>query len=239
MTCCILIPVYRHVQPLARVLAQIAAYRVPCIVVDDHNEPPLADQPPWVDVLRLPVHSGKGVACVEGARRADAQGFSHVILMDADDQHDSGDIPRMMDLMRAHPQAMILGRPLFDASAPWSRRFGRLISNAWAWIETLSFDIKDSLFGYRLIPLAPFLKIAAGAPLGQRMDFDPDLVVRLFWAGVPVVTFDTRVRYPEDGISNFNLRRDNLRLICLHTRLFFGMLFRLPQLLRRHWMPSA
>jgi glycosyltransferase involved in cell wall biosynthesis len=240
--CCILIPVYRHMKPLARVLAQIEPYQVPCFLVDDHNEPSLAETlaqelagRSWITVIRLSVHSGKGVGCVEGARRAAAQGFTHAIMMDADGQHDSGDIPRMMNLMRATPRGMILGRPIFDASAPFSRRFGRLISNSWVWLETLSFDIKDSLFGFRCIPLAPFLKIAADVPLGRRMDFDPDLDVRLFWAGVPAVTFDSKVRYPADGVSNFNLRRDNLRLVSLHTRLFFGMLWRFPSLVKRHW----
>jgi hypothetical protein len=109
-----------------------------------------------------------------------------------------------------------------------------LISNAWVWLETLSFEIKDSLFGFRLIPLAPFLKITARVQLGKRMDFDPDMVVRLFWEGVSVVNFDTQVLYPADGLSNFNLWRDNLRLTRLHTRLFFGMLARLPRLIKRH-----
>jgi len=169
---------------------------------------------------------------VEGGRRAFARGFTHAIFMDADGQHDSGDVPQMVKLMRENPQAMILGRPVFDASAPLGRRFGRWVSNVWAWIETLSFEIKDSLCGYHCIPLAPFIKVAATARLSQRMDFDPDMLVRLFWERVPVVTFDTRVRYPMGGVSNFNVWRDNLRLTTLHTRLFFGMLIRLPRLLK-------
>jgi len=243
LRCCLMIPVFRHMQPLIHVLEALDAQPLPCFIVDDHNEPPLAEAlakelagRPWITVLRLPVHSGKGIACVEGCRQAYAQGFTHAIFMDADGQHDSDDIPRMLALMRQHPHAMILGRPVFDVSAPAGRRFGRLLSNVWAWIETLSFQIKDSLFGYRLVPLAPFINVAANVQLGKRMDFDPDMVVRLFWEGVPVVSFDTHVSYPPGGVSNFNLWRDNVRLSWLHTRLFFGMLKRFPGLVKRHWV---
>jgi hypothetical protein len=99
----------------------------------------------------------------------------------------------------------------------------------------LSFDIKDSLCGFHCLPLGPFIKIASKVQLGKRMDFDPDILVRLFWERVPVVTFDTRVRYPSDGTSNFHMVRDNAALCWLHTRLFFGMLLRSPALLQNRW----
>jgi hypothetical protein len=63
------------------------------------------------------------------------------------------------------------------------------------------------------------------------MDFDPEIAVRLVWAGLPVVGVPTRVRYFAGGVSHFNLFRDNVCLIWLHVRLFLGMLRRLPQLL--------
>jgi glycosyltransferase involved in cell wall biosynthesis len=240
--CCVIIPVFRHAQPLLSVLRELEKYGLPCFLVDDGNENPLQEalkaelaQWPWVRVLRLTMHGGKGAACMEGCRAAYASGFSHAIFIDADDQHEVQDISNILVLLRQHPEAMILGRPVFDRSAPLKRRFGRIVSNVWVWIETLSFDIQDSLCGFRCFPLKPLLEIAADAPLGCRMDFDPDIVVRLFWKGIPVVNFDTRIRYPTDGISNFRLLRDNGALFWLHTRLFFGMILRIPLLASRHW----
>ena len=240
--CCVIIPVYRHAEPLVNVLRQLEKYGLPCFLVDDCNEVPLKDALAtelagwsWVKVLRLATHGGKGVACMEGCRVAHESGFSHAIFIDADDQHEVHDMSCVLDLTQQHPQAMILGSPVFDQSAPLKRRIGRIVSNVWVWIETLSFDIKDSLCGFRCLPLIPLLKVASRVQLGRRMDFDPDIVVRLFWQGVPVVNFDTRIRYPPRGISNFHLMRDNGALFWLHTRLFFGMLIRSPFLLIRHW----
>ena len=65
------------------------------------------------------------------------------------------------------------------------------------------------------------------------MDFDPEIAVRLVWAGVPVRNVATRVRYYADGISHFALLADNARISWLHTRLVAGMLPRLPRLLAR------
>ncbi len=240
--CCVIIPVYRHVEPLVSVLSQLEKYGLPCFLVDDCNEVPVKDalstelaRWSWAKVLRLEKHSGKGMACMEGCRAAHSDGFSHAIFIDADDQHDIHDLSSILTLVHQHPQAMILGNPVFDRSAPMKRRIGRLVSNAWVWIETLSFDIKDSLCGYRCFPLDPLLKVAADVQIGRRMDFEPDTVVRLFWQGVPVVNFDTRIRYPPRGISNFHLMHDNGALFWLHTRLFFGMIIRSPFLLIRHW----
>ncbi len=236
---CIIIPVYCHADPLVQVLRRLESVALPCFVVDDGNESPLKEalefgRWPWVTALRLETHGGKSAACTEGARRASGMGFSHAIFVDADNQHAVEDIPRILELAIQHPDAMILGRPLFDGSAPFTRRFGRTLSNFWVWIETLSLEIEDSLCGFRCFPLTPFLKAASGAPFSGRMDFDPDIVVRLYWQGLPVINFDTHVLYPANGISNFNLWRDNVALFRLHTRHFFGMLLRIPSLLNRH-----
>ena len=190
--CCLIIPVYRHLQPLVQVLKRLDAYKLPCFIVDDWNEPSLKDalsaeldQRSWVQVFRLSTHEGKGAASLEGARQAYAQGFTHAIFMDADDEHDAGDIPRFIALVREHPKAMILAYPVFDRTAPAKRRFGRIVSNVWVWIETLSLDIKDSLYGYHNLPLAPLVHIDSKVRLGRRLDFDADVLVRLFWEGVP------------------------------------------------------
>src|SRR5436309_617404 len=105
--CCIIIPVYRHYEPLPSVLKRLEPYGLKCFLVDDGNGVPLGtalgteiNGRDWVSVLRMPVHGGKGAACVAGARLAQENGFSHAIFVDADDQHDVADIPRMLSLMR-------------------------------------------------------------------------------------------------------------------------------------------
>ncbi|MDU7097266.1 MAG: glycosyltransferase [Enterobacter sp.] len=82
-------------------------------------------------------------------------------------------------------------------------------------------------------------KLAAREPLGKRMDFDTEVMVRLYWQGNTSVFLPTRVTYPQDGLSHFDALKDNVRISLMHTRLFFGMLPRMPGLLfrrrRQHW----
>ncbi|MEN9357452.1 MAG: hypothetical protein RL695_1623, partial [Pseudomonadota bacterium] len=194
---------------------------------------------PLVRLFRLPKNSGKGVAVVRGLREAHAAGMTHGLQVDADGQHAIADVSRFLEAGQRNPAAVIAGQPIYDASAPASRRYGRFISHFWVWIETLSFAIGDSMCGFRLYPLAPTVALLERTAMPARMDFDTAIIVRLFWCGVPVVNQPTCVIYPPDGLSHFKLWRDNLRITRMHTRLFFGMLWRLPLLLwRRLVLPS-
>ena len=146
-------------------------------------------------------------------------GFSHAVQVDADGQHDLEDIPRFLDLAHKHPDALILGRPLFDATAPRARVLARRISTFWVGVETGRRIIEDPQCGFRVYPIAA--TIAAGAR-GNHMEFDQEIAVRMAWRNTFVVNVPTRVRYmpaEEGGISHFELFYDNLRITWLHTRL--------------------
>ena len=131
------------------------------------------------------------------------------------------------------PAAVIAGCPVYDASVPRGRLYGRYATHIWVWINTLSFDIRDSMCGFRVYPLASLLPLLDSVNIGRRMDFDSDVIVRLHWRGVPVLNQPTRVTYPQDGVSHFDLWNDNVRIFAMHARLFFGMLCRAPLLLWR------
>jgi hypothetical protein len=157
--------------------------------------------------------------------------------MDADGQHPADLIPAFMAASETQPYAMILGRPVFDADAPALRVRGRRISNWWTNLETFDGGIGDSLFGFRVYPIAPLLQIMLGRRWMRRFDFDAEAVVRLSWHGIEAVNRDAPVRYlsaAEGGVSHFNYYRDNLLLSGMHLRLFGGFLVRgLLRLLRR------
>jgi hypothetical protein len=183
--------------------------------------------------VRRAVNGGKGAAVMSGMDAAFADGLTHALQVDADGQHSLADIPGFLDASRADPEALICGVPAYDASVPKGRLYGRYATHVWVWIETLSFAIRDSMCGFRVYPLAPAHRLINEARLGTRMDFDIEVLVRLFWRGVRIINRPTRVIYPEGGISHFRLWRDNLRISWMHTRLVFGMLVRLPVLLAR------
>lgn len=196
----------------------------------------LAAADPGLTVLVRPSNGGKGAAVLVGLAAAASEGFTHVLTMDSDGQHPPERIGAFMAASAADPEAMILGEPVFDASAPAIRVKGRRISNWWANLETLGWGIHDSLFGFRVYPIAPLLALMRASRWMRRFDFDVEAVVRLSWAGVPARNLPARVRYftrAEGGVSHFNYVRDNVLLTSMHIRLFFGFVLRLPYLVVR------
>lgn len=187
-------------------------------------------------VLVLPRNVGKGAAVLHGIELAAAQGFTHALTMDSDGQHPAHLIPDFMAASQAQPAAMVLGVPVFAADAPRLRVNGRKVSNGWADLETLWAGIGDSLFGFRVYPIAPLREVMAGQRWMRRFDFDPEAVVRMCWRGVKPINLPATVRYfrpDEGGVSHFNYLRDNLLLSWMHGRLLLGFLLRLPLLIAR------
>lgn len=239
-----IIPIYNHKDTISDVVSRLAEHNLPIFIVDDGSNTAtqdalisLAAQQKLVRLCRLPHNGGKGAAVMHGLRQAFAAGHTHALQIDADGQHDLDDVPRFIEQSRIHPEAIISGRPLYDASAPASRRYGRYVTHFWVWVETLSFAIGDSMCGFRVYPLAPTVAVINDCRIPLRMEFDTEIIVRLFWKGLPVVNLPTRVIYPINGLSHFRLWQDNLRISWMHTRLCIGMLLRLPLLLWRKIAP--
>jgi len=230
-----LIGIYDHGGTIADVVGPLLAQGLPVLVVDDGSGEAtrtqlaeLVRREPSVRVVHLPVNGGKGAALIRGFAILGKEGFTHAVVLDADGQHATADVPRFLEAARLNPGALVLGDPIFDESAPKARLYGRRISRFWVHIETLSFAIADPLCGFRCYPLEATNAVVGSYRPRTRMDFDPEIAVRLAWWGAPMVNVPTRVRYPADGISHFNMLRDNARISWMHTRLFFGMLSRLP-----------
>jgi glycosyltransferase involved in cell wall biosynthesis len=202
---------------------------------------PLAAADPGLRVLELAANSGKGAAVLHGLRAAAAAGFTHALTMDADGQHPVVLVPEFMAASQAAPDALILGTPVFDASAPALRVRGRKVSNWWANLETLWGGIGDSLYGFRVYPIAPLVRVMARTRWMRRFDFDVEAAVKLVWAGLRPVNRPAPVRYlgPEEGgVSHFRYVRDNLLLSWMHLRLMLGFVARLPFLLARRIIGS-
>jgi glycosyltransferase involved in cell wall biosynthesis len=196
----------------------------------------MATTDPGLRIIELPQNRGKGAAVLEGLTAAAAAGFTHVLTMDSDGQHPAHCIPDFMQASARDPACMVLGKPVFDSEAPQLRVKGREISNWWANLETLWMGIGDSLFGFRVYPIAPLEQIMRSQRWMRRFDFDPEAVVRLAWAGVRPINLPAPVRYfrtDEGGVSHFRYFRDNRLLTWMHTRLFIGFLLRLPGLVVR------
>ncbi len=242
-----MVPVYDHAGALPQLVHALRSTGLTCWLVDDGSHAPCAqlveqlaaENSPWLRRLRLEVNEGKGAAVFAGLRAALAAGFTHAVQIDADLQHDPSHIARFVAAAERHPDAVINGVPQYDASVPAVRLHGRRITTVLVWLHTLSRQIADAMCGFRLYPIAPAVAVDDRTPIGHRMEFDADIIVRLFWAGTPVVNLPTPVTYPADGVSHFRMLADNVRMTSLHFRLFGGMLLRLPRLLPRRLAGKA
>jgi glycosyltransferase involved in cell wall biosynthesis len=237
---CVLIPCYEHGEPLRAVLESLEPYALPCLVVDDGSGArtlarldAIARDLPFVRVQRFSPNRGKGAVLKDGFRWAASLGFTHAVCLDADGQHDATAVPRFLDAMRKEPDALVLGEPIFDASAPRARIWARQLSRAAVWIATLSLEIRDPLCGMRGIPLAAALRVMRGADVGNRMEFDPKFAVLCVFDAMPIRNLPVRVVYPVGGLSHFDVGRDFPVMGATYLRLWLGMLARAPALLRR------
>ncbi len=234
---CIVVPVFNHGENAAALAKRLARFGLRTFMVNDGSDSPsraalhgLGDRHDWIQILDHPENRGKGAAVMTGLRAAHAHGYTHALQIDADGQHDADDIPRFLALAEENPKAVIVGCPEFDASAPKGRLIARYITHVWVWIETLSFTIRDSMCGFRVYPLEPVINLAEHVRLGRRMDFDPEILVRLHWEGLSIISRPTKVTYPVGGQSHFKLWHDNCLISWMHTRLVFGMLWRVARL---------
>ena len=237
---CILIPIYNNKDTIRDVLNSLEYLKLRCLIVDDGSDEPtrqvlrrIDEEMPWVSVIQRPSNGGKGAAMHTGFHTAAEHEYTHAVQIDADGQHNASDVPKFLEQARGAPDALILGKPVFDDNAPAARRYGRLVTTFWVYIETWSADIKDALCGYRCYPLGPVLQLYRETKIGAGMVFDTEIAVRLFWNDVRMINVETKVDYTKGGISHFKYLEDNLRISRLHTELFFGMLLRIPGLVSR------
>jgi len=235
-----LVPVYRHGKTAGLVVEQAAPFGLPVILVDDGNEAETkkileecAAKTPGLVLVRLEKNTGKGGAVTAGFEKAKELGLTHLLQIDADGQHDAKEIPFFLEESAQHPDMIICGLPQFDETAPKGRVKGRNISNFWAAVVTLSTELKDVLCGFRVYPVDTALRIAGHPFIDKRMGFDPEILVRLYWKKVYPLFYPIKVQYPRDGVSSFRMVRDNVRISWMFSRLFVGMLIRLPLLIIR------
>ena len=243
----VLIPSYNPGSIVVETVRAARQYWNPVWVVVDGStdESPallqdMAQNDDGLRILTLPRNNGKGAAVLHGLQQAKQLGYTHVLTMDSDGQHPATLIPTFMQASQEQPRAMVLGVPIFAADAPRARVYGRKISNFWAQFETLWHGIGDSLYGFRVYPIAPLMRIMQSQHWMRRFDFDPEAAVRMAWAVVPAYNIQAPVRYidtAQGGVSHFQYLRDNILLTWMHLRLLAGFIWRLPLLIYRKLRP--
>jgi predicted LPLAT superfamily acyltransferase len=240
----VLIPVYRHGATALDVVDQALELGFEVLVVDDGCDEATAQHlrqgcaSRGVTLLRHAKNMGKGMAVWTGMDELHLRGCTHAITVDADGQHHLPDALEFLKVLGQDPHGAVFGEPIFDESVPKARLHGRKVTQFFGRLEMRGNKIKDLLFGFRVYPLAPCLELFRKGKVGFRMDFDPEIAVRLAWSSCTIHNHPSPVRYFENGVSNFRMLRDNLRLSAMHTRLITSRILGtgIPQTERgHHW----
>jgi glycosyltransferase involved in cell wall biosynthesis len=242
MLICIVIPHFDHIDQFRVLLPELVDQKLPLVVVDDASPDQVFDElaqmldalAPESILIRHTDNIGKGGAVMTGLEAACEAGFTHAVQIDADGQHDVKSISQLISLSARHPNSIICGQPVFDESVSKFRFYARYITLFFTWLETLSTEIQDALCGFRLYPVKQTIALLKDSNSARRMAFDPEILVRAIWVDMPLCYVRVKVRYPKDGKSHFRYFRDNMEIFWMHTRLIFGMLIRLPRLVRRN-----
>jgi glycosyltransferase involved in cell wall biosynthesis len=234
------IPHYNHPTTIGVVANAMREMNIDCLIVDDGSDAvsqmALENlEKEGFQVLYRPKNGGKGAAVKDGIRYAKQHNYSHVLQVDADAQHQLSDSQKLLASAQAHPEATICAEPIYGADAPKSRLYGRKLTNFWLAINTLSLNMKDGMCGFRIYPVNITYTVIENERVGNFMDFDVEILVRLHRHDCPVIWVPTPVQYAQDGVSHFRPWKDNLLISKMHTRLFFSMLGQLPRLLKKRW----
>lgn len=232
---CALIPVYNNHMTLGNVVSSVQQYIKQIIIVDDGSDDgteTIVDElceesPDNIFIFHQRINTGKGAAIQIGLEMAQARGFTHALQIDADGQHNIADIPRFLELATESPSSFILGDPVFGRDIPAIRKHGRKLTQAMVALESASLQMPDAMCGFRIYPVAEICRLGK---LSQRMSYDPEVMIRAYWAGIPFRIVPTKVQYlsaEEGGVSHFRMLRDNALNVWIHTQLLLQSPFRL------------
>ncbi len=214
MNCCVVIPVYNSPY-IKEVVLDVLSLGYTIIVVNDGSDEKLDLDDLDVNLVEHAQNMGKGEAILSGAKKAKELGFECFVTMDADKQHISSEIKKLLD--NYQPNTIIIGNRDFSGDdVPNSSKFGRKFSNFWVGLET-SKILGDTQSGFRLYPID-----ILDLPLkNKRFDFEIEILVYHSHRCGKIKDVEVECYYPpvQERISHFDKVDDNIRLTILHTKL--------------------
>ncbi len=229
----VVIPLYNHGNTIREVVIRALAERneilTKVIVIDDGSKDQGIQNIQDLDVecISLSQNMGKGHALRLGAKTLLDAGFTHMISLDADNQHYPEDIPLFLQALEKNPNTFLVGARDFSVeNIPKSSRFGRVFSEFWMFVQT-GTRVSDMQSGFRAYPLQALLCL----PLKEnRYSFEIEVLVQAAWAGFAIADIPIQVLYQqgEERVSHFKAIADNVRISMLNTRLTIRALVPIP-----------
>ncbi len=227
----VLLPTRRLEAALAPLVEELLAAGIGAIILVDDGCP--ADDRPELDLLarkdsvylqRHAVNLGKGRALKTGMNffLTAFPEFSGLVTADADGQHSSADIVRVIEALLCAPQRAVLGCRSFGGETPLRSRFGNsltrlifhFVSGHW---------VSDTQTGLRAFPRALLPELMA-LP-GERYEYEMTLLAYLCRdAHVPIEVPISTIYIDDNSSSHFNPVRDSMRIYFVLLRFYVSSL---------------
>ena len=168
------IPAYNEAKHIAQIVEQTRQI-LPVLVIDDGSTDNTAElaEAAGAEVIRLSPNRGKGAAMRAGFSRALELGCEAVITLDADGQHNPREIDRFLEVYKAQPVDLIIGKRDFS-KMPLSRRLANT-AGRWLFSWAMKRPIPDNQSGYRLISRALIKELLDSTE--QGFEFEVEMLV--------------------------------------------------------------
>lgn len=216
----IVIPTFNNRSTARGVVERALATGLPVLVVNDGSTDGTRDALAGLLCERIDRarNKGKGAAIVSGARWAAERGYTHIVTIDADGQHDPEDALKFIAALRVDPWAVIVGARDFGGQLiPFASRFGRGFSNFWLRLDA-GVKLPDSQSGFRAYPVEVILGLSCLN--GRRYAFEVEILVHAARAGVKLASVPIGVHYPSARVSHFRPLLDNILISEVYARSF-------------------
>ena len=219
LKCCVIIPTYNNDATLKSVIADVSQYIGDVIVVNDGSTDTtdeILSQLEGISVISYKPNRGKGYALKQGFKSASGKGYSYAITIDSDGQHSASDINLFLTTIKEFPESMLIGqRNLHQTNMPGGNTFANKFSNFWYKLQT-GINLPDTQSGFRLYPLKKLYKVHF---LTTRYELELEILIRLAWRGVNIISLPINVYYPpsDERVSHFRPFWDFFRISLLNT----------------------
>ncbi|MCJ7665968.1 MAG: glycosyltransferase family 2 protein [Actinobacteria bacterium] len=216
----LLIPAYNEERHIKGVIESSSKYGMDIIIIDDGSIDSTASVveslvPVYDPLLKLISHTqnlGKGQALITGFDYIKNNGYTGVITLDADGQHDTREIIDFLGVIGRTDPDLVIGNRLGNTAGMPFIRLATNIFTSWIISKIAGKKISDVQSGYRYLKTDALKKIKLKT---KNFDTEPEIILRAGWLGMDILNVPIKTIYHDDFISHVNPVKDTIKFFKL------------------------